>query len=120
MAVQTHGLVRLQHALVARLAGETALARAVGVGGAQALQILQQLARFAVGEGVAAHVEHRIAQARGQSLAQMALAWVLRDKRVTTALIGASKVSQLEDNFAAIGTLDFGSDELAAIDAILA
>lgn len=60
-----------------------------------------------------------IAQSRGQSLAQMALAWVLRDKRVTTALIGASKVSQLEDNFAALSTLDFGSDELAAIDAIL-
>lgn len=61
-----------------------------------------------------------IAQSRGQSLAQMALAWVLRDKRVTTALIGASKVTQLEDNFAALSTLDFGSDELAAIDAILA
>jgi L-glyceraldehyde 3-phosphate reductase len=61
-----------------------------------------------------------LAQARGQSLAQMALAWTIRDKRVTTALIGASKVSQLEDNFAALSTLDFGSDELAAIDAILA
>jgi len=61
-----------------------------------------------------------IAQARGQSLAQMALAWTLRDKRVTTALIGASKVSQLEDNLAALKTLDFTSDELAGIDAILA
>lgn len=61
-----------------------------------------------------------IAQARGQSLAQMALAWTVRDPRVTTALIGASKVSQLEDNFAALATLDFSSDELAAIDAILA
>ncbi len=60
-----------------------------------------------------------VAQARGQSLAQMALAWTVRDKRVTTALIGASKVSQLEDNFAALQTLDFTSEELAAIDAIL-
>ncbi|MDF3058433.1 MAG: L-glyceraldehyde 3-phosphate reductase, partial [Rariglobus sp.] len=61
-----------------------------------------------------------IAQARGQSLAQMALAWTVRDPRVTTALIGASKVSQLEDNFAALQTLDFTSDELARIDEILA
>jgi L-glyceraldehyde 3-phosphate reductase len=61
-----------------------------------------------------------LARSRGQSLAQMALAWTLRDKRVTTALIGASKVSQLEDNFAAINTLDFSSDELTAIEAILA
>ena len=60
-----------------------------------------------------------LAQSRGQSLAQMALAWTVRDSRVTTALIGASKVSQLEDNFAALNTLDFTSDELAQIDAIL-
>jgi L-glyceraldehyde 3-phosphate reductase len=60
-----------------------------------------------------------VAQARGQSLAQMALAWTLRDPRVTTALIGASKVSQLEDNFAALSTLDFTSEELAKIDSIL-
>jgi len=60
-----------------------------------------------------------LAQTRGQSLAQMALAWTVRDPRVTTALIGASKVAQLEDNFAALQTLDFASDELARIDAIL-
>jgi len=60
-----------------------------------------------------------LAVARGQSLAQMALAWTVRDPRVTTALIGASKVSQLEDNFAALKTLDFTSAELSAIDAIL-
>ena len=60
-----------------------------------------------------------LAQARGQSLAQMALAWTIRDKRVTTALIGASKVSQLEDNLAALKTLDFTSEELAKIDTIL-
>ncbi|EIP96530.1 putative oxidoreductase, aryl-alcohol dehydrogenase like protein [Opitutaceae bacterium TAV1] len=61
-----------------------------------------------------------IARERGQSLAQMALAWTIRDQRVTTALIGASKVSQLEDNLAALKTLDFSSDELAAIEKALA
>jgi L-glyceraldehyde 3-phosphate reductase len=60
-----------------------------------------------------------LAQARGQSLAQMALAWTVRDPRVTTALIGASKVAQLEDNLKALDTLDFSSDELAQIDTIL-
>jgi L-glyceraldehyde 3-phosphate reductase len=61
-----------------------------------------------------------VAQARGQSLAQMALAWVLRDPRVTTALIGASKVTQLENNLAALANLHFAPEELAKIDAILA
>jgi L-glyceraldehyde 3-phosphate reductase len=61
-----------------------------------------------------------LAQSRGQSLAQMALAWTVRDPRVTTALIGASKVSQLEDNFASLHTLDFSADELTTIDTILA
>ncbi len=58
-----------------------------------------------------------IAEARGQTLAQMALAWVLRGERVTTALIGASKVSQIEDCVAAVGNLEFTQDELTAIDA---
>src|SRR5262249_26247090 len=48
-----------------------------------------------------------IAKRRGQTLAQMALAWVLRDARVTSALIGASSVAQLEENVAALGNLDF-------------
>jgi len=61
-----------------------------------------------------------IAQARGQSLAQMALAWVLRDSAVTSALVGASRVEQLEQNVAAIHKLDLSSDELAAIEKILA
>ena len=61
-----------------------------------------------------------IAQARGQSLAQMALAWVLRDPRVTTALIGASKVAQLENNLAALENLKFAPEELARIEGILA
>jgi L-glyceraldehyde 3-phosphate reductase len=57
-----------------------------------------------------------IAQKRGQSLAQMALAWALRDRRVTSVLIGASSVDQLEQNIGALDTLDFTADELAAID----
>src|SRR6266581_7429037 len=59
---------------------------------------------------------NQIAQARGQSLAQLALAWVLRDQRVTSALIGASSVAQLEENLAAAGRSSFTSQELAAID----
>lgn len=57
-----------------------------------------------------------IAHARGQSLAQMALAWVLRDPRVTSALIGASRPSQIQENVEALKNLDFSPSELAAID----
>ena len=73
--------------------------------------------------------EHRLVQVRalaavavqrGQSLAQMALAWVVRDDRMTSALIGASRVEQIEQNVAALANLAFTSDELAAIDRILA
>jgi L-glyceraldehyde 3-phosphate reductase len=60
-----------------------------------------------------------IASERGQSLAQMALAWVLRDERMTSALIGASRVEQIEQNVAALANLAFSADELARIDAIL-
>jgi L-glyceraldehyde 3-phosphate reductase len=59
---------------------------------------------------------NEIAKARGQSLAQMALAWILRDPRVTSALIGASKPNQLAENVAALKNLDFSADELAAIE----
>ncbi len=59
---------------------------------------------------------NEIAKGRGQTLAQMALAWSLRDGRVTSALIGASSVAQLEENLAALDRLDFTADELAAID----
>lgn len=59
---------------------------------------------------------HAIARRRGQSLAQMAVAWVLRDPRVTTALIGASSVSQLEDSYGALDNLEFAAEELAEID----
>ena len=58
----------------------------------------------------------RDCRAAGQSLAQMAIAWTLRDQRVTSALIGASSVAQLEDSLAALDQLDFSEDELAEID----
>jgi L-glyceraldehyde 3-phosphate reductase len=57
-----------------------------------------------------------IASRRGQGLAQMALAWTLRDPRVTSTLIGASSVAQLEDNVASLNVMDFTEDELAEID----
>jgi L-glyceraldehyde 3-phosphate reductase len=59
---------------------------------------------------------NRIASDRGQTLAQLALAWVLRDERVTSALIGASSVEQLEQNVAALNRLDFDDAELERID----
>lgn len=59
-----------------------------------------------------------IAQRRGQTLAQMALAWVLRHPQMTSALIGASRVSQIEDAVGALAHLDFTPDELAEIDAV--
>ncbi|MBD0740153.1 L-glyceraldehyde 3-phosphate reductase [Streptomyces sp. CBMA29] len=58
-----------------------------------------------------------IAAARGQSLAQLALSWVLRDPRVTSALIGASSVAQLEANVAAVGAAPLTAEELSSIDA---
>jgi L-glyceraldehyde 3-phosphate reductase len=57
-----------------------------------------------------------IAEGRGQTLAQLALAWALRDERVTTVLVGASSVGQLDDNVGALQNLDFADDELATID----
>jgi len=60
-----------------------------------------------------------LAQLRGQTLAQMAVAWILRGGKVTSVLIGASKVSQLEENVEALKYLEFSSDELAAIENIL-
>lgn len=59
---------------------------------------------------------NEIAKKRGQSLAQMALAWVLRDPRVTTTLIGASSAAQIKENVAALANLDFSQEELAEID----
>lgn len=59
---------------------------------------------------------HEIARKRGQTLAQMAIAWVLRDKRVTSALIGARNVAQLDDSLDAVGKLQFTDAELKAIE----
>ena len=80
------------------------------------------LARGAVTDDVVARVRalDAIARDRGQSLAQMALAWVLRHATVTSALVGASRVTQVEDCVAALATLRFADGELAAIEAILA
>ncbi|MDD9270384.1 L-glyceraldehyde 3-phosphate reductase [Paenibacillus sp. GCM10023248] len=62
---------------------------------------------------------NELAASRGQSLAQMALAWVLRGGRVTSALIGASRVSQIEENVAALNNLEFSPEELEQIEKIL-
>ena len=59
---------------------------------------------------------NEIASRRGQTLAQLALAWTLRDPRVTSTLVGASSVEQLEANIAALAKLDFAPEELAEID----
>jgi L-glyceraldehyde 3-phosphate reductase len=63
-----------------------------------------------------AHALNEIAKRRGQSLAQLAIAWALRDERVTSALLGASSVQQLEQNVAALDRRDFDASELAEID----
>lgn len=62
---------------------------------------------------------NRMAQARGQSLAQMALAWVLRHPGMTSALIGASRLEQVDENVRALDNLKFDAEELAKIDRIL-
>ena len=59
---------------------------------------------------------NEIAAGRGQTLAQLAIAWILRDPRVTSALIGASSVTQLEQNVEALARLDFDATELEQID----
>jgi L-glyceraldehyde 3-phosphate reductase len=71
-----------------------------------------------ISEPTLAHVRALagIAAARGQSLAQLALAWALRDQRVTSVLIGASSVAQLEENLAAVSNTAFSDEELGAID----
>ncbi|WP_339315938.1 L-glyceraldehyde 3-phosphate reductase [Paenibacillus sp. FSL R10-2734] len=75
----------------------------------------------AITEGVISKITrlNSIALKRDQSLSQMVIAWVLREGRVTSALIGASKVSQIEDNVAALNNLDFSQEELLSIEKIL-
>jgi L-glyceraldehyde 3-phosphate reductase len=69
-------------------------------------------------EKTIAHVRalNEMAAARGQSLAQLALAWALRDPRMTSLVVGASSVGQLDDSLGALANLDFTSDELDRID----
>ena len=76
------------------------------------------LSQEQLSEKTLAHVRalNAIAQGRGQSLAQMAISWTLRDPRVTSALIGASSVTQLEENLAAADKTAFSAEEIAAID----
>jgi len=76
------------------------------------------LSRDQITEQNLAHVRalNEIARERGQTLAQMAISWTLRDERVTSALIGASSVTQLEENLAAASRSSFSAEELAAID----
>lgn len=62
---------------------------------------------------------NEIAASRNQSLAQMAIAWLLKDERITSVLIGVSKISQLEDNLSALGNLEFSPEELDKIEAVL-
>jgi L-glyceraldehyde 3-phosphate reductase len=71
-----------------------------------------------ISEATLAHVRAlaEIAASRGQTLAQLALSWALRDPRVTSVLIGASSIAQLEENLGAAGHTSFTADELAAID----
>jgi L-glyceraldehyde 3-phosphate reductase len=78
----------------------------------------ESLSAEQMSEANQAHVRalNDIAKARGQSLAQLALSWVLRDPRVTSALIGASSVAQLEENLAAAGHSAFTPEELAGVD----
>lgn len=75
-----------------------------------------------IGEDKLARIRalNEIAKQRGQTLAEMAVAWVLRDPRVTSALVGTSKVSQVDDNVAALKNLKFSAEELRQIDGILA
>jgi L-glyceraldehyde 3-phosphate reductase len=75
-----------------------------------------------VGEATLGKVRalNEIATQRGQTLAEMAVAWVLRDPRVTSALVGTSKLSQVDDNVAALKNLEFSVEELRRIDGILA
>jgi L-glyceraldehyde 3-phosphate reductase len=80
---------------------------------------------FLTSEGVAAQLDrvralNEVAQGRGQTLAQMAIAWVLRGGRVTSALVGASSVRQIEDSVGAAANLDFSDEELALIEKLLA
>ena len=77
---------------------------------------LEEISEEKVGKIIALN---EIAKSRNQSLAQMALAWILKDKRITSVLIGASSVNQLHNNIESLQNLDFSKEELGAIEGIL-
>jgi L-glyceraldehyde 3-phosphate reductase len=79
------------------------------------------ITKEAVSEKVISKVQqlNEIAQQRGQSLAQMAIAWLLKDKRVTSVLVGISAASQLKDNIDCLENTDFSTDELNRVENIL-
>ncbi len=89
-----------------------------GVPGGSRASLNGSLSADQISEPVLAHVRalNQIAHSRGQTLAQLALSWALRDPRVTSVLIGASSIAQLEENLAAAGHASFTDDELATID----
>ena len=89
-----------------------------GVPAGSRASLAGSLSASQISEPVLAHVRalNQIARSRGQTLAQLALSWALRDPRVTSVLIGASSVAQLEENLAAAGHTSFTDDELTAID----
>ncbi|HYN73996.1 MAG TPA: aldo/keto reductase, partial [Nakamurella sp.] len=76
------------------------------------------LSKSLLTEDALSHIRalNNLAEGRGQTLAQLALAWALRDPRVTSVLVGASSVKQLEDNLATAQNLEFDADELTAIE----
>ncbi len=123
--VETEGLLDAAGELGIGVIGFTALAQGMLTGkyldgipaGSRAAEN-SSLDRSMLSEEALSHIRalDEIARGRGQSLAQLALAWALRDARVTSLVTGASSVAQLEQNVGALDRLDFSSDELAAID----
>lgn len=123
--IETEGLLDAAGELGFGVIGFTALAQGLLTG--KYLDGVPEDSRAAAGKSLDASsitpevVEHLralndVAAARGQSLAQLALAWALRDERVTSLVIGASRVSQLEDNVAALANTSFTDEELRVID----
>ncbi len=123
--VETEGLLDAAGDLGIGVIGFTALAQGMLTGkyldgvpaGSRAAED-SSLDRSMLSDEALGHIRAlaEIARGRGQSLAQLALAWALRDARVTSLVTGASSVSQLEQNVGALDRLDFTPDELAAID----
>ncbi|MEV6601554.1 L-glyceraldehyde 3-phosphate reductase [Actinoplanes sp. NPDC051346] len=126
--IETEGLLDAAAEVGAGVIGFTALAQGLLTGrylngipeGSRATQG-KSLRPDSIDEAIVSRLRalDDVASGRGQNLAQLALAWALRDPRVTSLVIGASSVRQLEQNVAALGNLDFTDDELTTIDKIL-